>query len=903
MGVLVLSLLPATSAWSAERAAHADLEITGQEIVAGGHAFAEGGVYEKLTGTMSFALDPDDPRNAVIVDLDKAPRNAEGLVEYDTDFFLLRPRDTERWNGKLAFEVNNRGNKRLFNYFGSSGVPIPELNAQTSLESFGNGFLLNQGYAVAWAGWEADVLPGADRMTIRVPVPTEPDGSAITERITVEFHSSDFAADGTTSCLPLSASPGFASYPAALEEVGSAELRVRPSDSPRPPAPTIPTGELVPPDQWRLASDTEICLEENFQPGNVYELSYVAKDPRVMGLGFAATRDVVSFLRTAQTDVDGDANPLAVHGGVTDALGIGISSSGMYLRSFIYQGFNEDLAGRPVFDGVNIHIPGAHKLFLNYRFSQPNPYSTQHRERYVPYVEFPFNYGVRRDPVSGAEDGILKRPETDPLVIHTDTSTEYWQFQAALVDTDGFGNDVPLPANVRGYLLAGTQHGVTPGAEPALGMCQQLSNPTHAGPALRALFVDLDQWVSRGVEPPESRRPTVASGTLVATDRSATGFPLIPGVEYNGLYNDAGERDLGARAEPNRGVIDNWTNPPVLADYEVLVPKVNEVGIDLGGLDTPSVGVPTATLTGWNLRRAPFTEGDLCGLSGMWLPLAVTEASAAEGDSRPTLEDLYGSRRGYVDAVRRYTRDLVAERLLLPADARAAVREAEALTLEGLPSSPEPTAPQARAVDDACPAGTGEHPFTDVAASNPFAAAVGCLLHWDVTRGTSATTYEPGALVTRQQMAGFIARLVVASGGTLPDGQDAFADDEGSIFEADINRLASAGIVHGTGVGTYSPTLLVTRAQMAALLVRAYDYRAAQGEMAALRADGDYFPDDAQSPLEEEINAAAAAGFAAGHGDGTYRPADGVRREHMAAFLTRVLDLIVENSLTEVPTT
>jgi hypothetical protein len=661
-----------------------DLEITRREVVAGGHAFGAAGAYEKLVGTIAFQVDPADPRNAVITDLDRAPRNEDGLVSYDTDFYLLRPVDMARWNGKLFFEVNNRGNKLL--RFFTDGTSS---NDPTTREDFGTGFFLNEGYAVAWAGWEGDVLPGNNRMTIRLPVPTATDGSPITQKIVVEFHDGQFAADGSTTTLPLSASPNFASYPAAQGQEARAELRVRPSDSPRPPSPRVPAGALVPRDEWELSSPTEITLKTGFQPGMVYELSYVAQDPRVMALGYAATRDVVSFLRHADEDDDGDPNPLAAGDGVRHALGEGISSSGMYMRDFIYQGFNEDLAGRRVFDGVEIHIPGAQKLFLNYRFSQPNPFSVQHRHRYMPYVSFPFNYGVRRNPLveqgrmhGPLTDGILKRPATDPVVIHTDTSTEYRQFQASLVDTDGFGQDVPLPSNARHYLLGGTQHGS--GSPSMLGMCQQLSNPTSQGPAMRALFTALDEWATEGVEPPPSQRPTLGNGLLVRTGRASVGFPRIPGVAYSSLYNAAGERNFGPAVSQNRGIITRWRDPRVLARYQVHVPKVDAVGIDEGGVDVPVVGVPTATLTGWNLRRAPFTAGDLCDLTGMQVPLHPTTAQTdLTGDERPSLEALYGSHEGYVAAMRRFVDEMVGRRLLLPADAEQAVRDAEASTVLG----------------------------------------------------------------------------------------------------------------------------------------------------------------------------------------------------------------------------
>jgi len=161
--------------------------------------------------------------------------------------------------------------------------------------------------------------------------------------------------------------------------------------------------------------------------------------------------------------------------------------------------------------------------------------------------------------------------------------------------------------------------------------------------------------------------------------RDEVGFPQIPGVTYNGLFNALGELDFGPGVSHNRGIITNWGHPPVLARYKVLVPRVNKVGIDLGGVLLPVVGVPTATLTGWNLRRAPYADGELCELNGMYLPLPVTEKAArAAGDPRPSLQKLYKNHRGYVRAVERFVRRAVEERFLLPEDAEAAVRDAEA---------------------------------------------------------------------------------------------------------------------------------------------------------------------------------------------------------------------------------
>jgi hypothetical protein len=683
----LLALPVAVLCWSASaafaRPAKIFLHPTSDVIVAGGQAFGSAGAYEKVRGTVEFQIDPTDPRNAVITDLDLAPRNADGLVSFDADYMLMRPANLSKWNHQLVSEINNRGNLLLFLSFANG----PFNNDPTSQADFGNGFLLNQGYALAWVGWGADVEPGGGRLALRVPAPVLPGGKPVTQRITIELADEfSFPEGGGTSCVPLSGSPVIKGYPAVLSEKAGDELFVRPSDSPRPSAPAIPSGTLVPNAQWSFPDRNTLCVAGGFQTGMVYQLNYVAEDTRIMGLGYAAQREFASFLRHRTSDDAGLPNPLAT-AGVTTSILYGASQSGVYIRDYVYQGFNEDQAGRSVFEAVHAHISGAVKLGLNYRFGQVHPWSTEHRDRFIPQVTFPFNFGVRVNPLVALGidrgplfDGILKRPATDPLFVQTDTSNEYWWAQSSLVDTDGFGHEVKLPRNARHYVIAGLQHFSGFGSVPDKGLCQQLNNPVYPGPALRAIFTDLDEWVTKGIEAPPSRRATVDEGLLVPpADREEVGFPAIPGVTYNGLFNALGELDFGHSVSQNRGIITNWGHPPVLAAYRVLVPRVSEVGIDLGGVEVPVVGVPTATLTGWNLRRAPYADGELCELNGMFLPLPVTKAQAkAAGDPRPSLQELYRSHRGYVKAVEKFVRRSVKERFLLADDADAAVRDAEA---------------------------------------------------------------------------------------------------------------------------------------------------------------------------------------------------------------------------------
>ena len=675
--------------------------IASQQTLAGGAAFGANGPYEKLSGTVYFEVDPENPHNAAVFDLDKAKRNAEGKVEFSADMVILRPVDRSKGNRGLFFEVNNRGNKIALIMLNDTLPAANNNNPSTALD-LGNGFLMRQGYVVAWVGWGADIAPGNSRLTVNFPIAME-HGKPITERILTEFSDRNFGG-GTPFTLPLSGGPAFKSYATVSTDqiAAEAELRMRPSDSPRPSAPAIPAGELVPPSQWSFAScpsgppgvpsTTDICLAGGCQNNRVYELRYRATGSPVMGLGYVTSRDFVSFLRHASADDAGNANPAA---GVTTTICDGISSSGMYYRDYLYQGFNEDELGRRVCEGMHIDIPGVQKLFLNYRFAQPNPFTVQHRERYVPDDNFPRSYAVRSNPLFGpggdddedgnhdaeARDGILKRPRTDPKVIHTDSGTEWWQFRSSLVDTDEDGTtDIHQPGNVRRYEFSGTQHFVAKGVTPTHGtgdrQCQQLSNPTHYGPAARALIVDLDEWVRHGKPPPHSRVARIADGTLVPPDQASTGFPHIPGVTYTGRFNGSGDRDFGPRVVGNSGVIDNLI-PVVLSTHRVLVPRVDAVGNDIAGIRQPEVAAPLATLTGWNTRTAEFTDGDLCDLNGMSIPLHRTKADRlAAGDPRPSLEELYGTHDGYLAAVTAAARALQADRLLLQEDVDAYVQAA-----------------------------------------------------------------------------------------------------------------------------------------------------------------------------------------------------------------------------------
>ncbi|HXG51518.1 MAG TPA: alpha/beta hydrolase domain-containing protein [candidate division Zixibacteria bacterium] len=644
--------------------------VTRREIFARGHEFGVTGAYEKLAGKAYGEVDPESPLDRVIVNLDKAPRNRRGRVEYASDFCILKPLDMARGNGRIFFDAPNRGAKRALTFLNDARAA----DDPRELADAGNGFLMRRGYTIVWCGWQGDLVPGKGVLALQVPVATD-GGSAIVRPVRAEIVVTE---PGILS-RPLSGDERVRSYETATFDKSRCRLTVRKKSY----------GErvAVPPAQWEFAaahagrrlpvqpSAADLYLRSGFRPGFIYELVYPAKNPLVLGLGFAAVRDFVSFLRYGVRDRTGRANPLA--GAVRYAYGWGRSQSGRYLRDFVYHGFNRDESGRKVFDAVAPHAAGGGRLFLNYEFARPVTSSQQHTDQLDPEL-FPFAYGIGRDPQSGRKDGILKRQATDPYVIHTQTSTEYWQKRGCLVHTDGRGRDAAVPEKARIYLIASAQHNSPAGAAPGRENTRQRTNPLPAGEVLRALIDAMDSWVSRGIPPPPSRYPTVRAGTLVPPDRKSTGFPEIPGVRYHGLHN----RQLFLDYGPNlrRGRIDFHPPRPIgNGAYRILVPKVDADGNDIAGIRLPAVSVPVGTYTGWNLQSRRLAEDELAGLLGSFIPFARTRRERLQaGDPRASLRERYGSRERYLREFARAARRLVEERYLLPEDAERLIVDARA---------------------------------------------------------------------------------------------------------------------------------------------------------------------------------------------------------------------------------
>jgi hypothetical protein len=497
--------------------------------------------FEKLVGKVHFALDPNNPHNAIIADLDKAPRNAAGEVEFSADLYVIRPK--ARRNDTLFVEISNRGGKSFL------AKPDPATEADIR-----DRFLFDRGYTVAWIGWQFDVRPEPNRVRLYAPVAPGISGKVRSDFIVskrVEVHPLGHVIQGAI---------GGTGYPSATME-GTLTER----DGPTGPR------RFLPPGLWWFTSPTEIHLDGGFVPGKIYEVIYTAKDPAIVGCGLAAVRDFVAYSKYDPNAVTASKR----------AYGFGISQSGRFLRHFVYEGFNADEQGRQVFDAIEAHVAGAGRGNFNHRFAQPSRDAQPLSPLFYRVDLFPFADLPTIDPLTGRTAGLLDRAIAEkvvPKIFYSNTSYEYWSRGASLSHTTPDGaRDVAIPATSRIYFLAGIAH--VPGPfPPQKREGQNLDNPTHYWAPLHALFDALDAWVRDGKEPPPSRYPNIGDGTLVRSINA-------PAKQY----------------EPYK--LDLTTEPPkVLGTYPTLVPQVGPDSNEIAGIRYPRVTVPVATYTGWNLR-------------------------------------------------------------------------------------------------------------------------------------------------------------------------------------------------------------------------------------------------------------------------------------------------------------
>ncbi len=672
-----------------------------------GASIGEVGPYSLITGIVHGTLYPEHPDNAGIVDLDLAPKNEDGMVPYSTDVVILRPDDPATARRILFYDVVNRGRRiAQGRYIGGGDLadgPAPDGTFDSILQS---------GYTVVWSGWQGSVAQSGEGASSAIgtnfPIAVNEDGTSITG-LSREEYVPDYAG---VPDIPLSYPPAsltdrsevvFTARQSWLNDAGQQDYAV--------PSSTV--------SDWDYTTDEDGNVSVQFTPpdtipgpggtsmapdaGTIYSFVYRAQDPVVSGMGFAAVRDLVSFLRHASADEQGNPNPLSdlkdapcasgtdcpsnPASNVDVAIGLGLSQSGRFLRDFLYQGFNKDAQGQKVFDGMMPIIPGSRRTWSNERFSQIGRWSKQHEDHWQPGDQFPFTYGVITDPVSGITDGLMNQcldSTTCPRIMQLDGSYEWWGARASLVVTDGAGADIALPDNVRYYLVPGAQHaggaGIGSGVvlQPDEGSrCLFATSPVAMAPVERALIPAMEEWVVNDTAPPPSRYPSVASGDLVPSDQFETGFPdlsdiAVPDGEdatpinlnftYGGLVNQLFVTDY-SNAEP---VVD------LSRQYAVLVPSVDTNGNETSGIRVPEVVAPLGSYLGYNIRSEGHANPEVCVSSGSTIPLAVSPATRAAGDPRASLEELYAGRTDYVQQVQAATDALVAERFLSAADAQNA---------------------------------------------------------------------------------------------------------------------------------------------------------------------------------------------------------------------------------------
>jgi len=636
------------------------LDVHTRVPVLDGRPFGAAGAYEKVVGTLRFAIDPAHAVHARVCDLDRAPRDAAGRVAFAGDFYLLRPADPARGNGSLLLDVPNRGRKVALGML-NSAVRVPDPSRP---EDYGNGFLMRHSWTVAWIGWQADVPRVDGLMALDVPRARGASGLVRCE----------FRPNAPVDVLPL-ADRYHVPHPAAEQDDPAARLTVR--EHVGAPATAVPrtAWRFARRRDGRLVADTShVHLEGGFQPGRIYDLVYPAVDSPVIGLGLLAVRDTAAFLRWGTA---AEGNPCA--GMVQRAYAFGVSQTGRLLRHLLYLGLDEDEQGRTVFDAVVPHVAGARRGEFNLRFGQPSLNAQESVGGLFPFADEP-----QTDSVTGQRDGLLARVTARgrrPRVVSVNTSAEYWRGDASLVHTDVEGRrDVEPPDDVRVYAFAGAQH--TPGSLPPPtadpntgGRGTHPFNIVDYAPLLRAVLVNLDAWVRDGVAPPPSVFPRLADGTAVTAESTAARFAAVPGVRFPERLARPTRLDFGPGTA--QGVVSELP-PKIGAAYPGYVAAVDVDGNETAGIRPVELQAPLATFTGWNPRHPEQgAPGDLMAMMGSTLVFARTrQERQARRDPRPSIEERYATRADYLAAARAAAEALVEARHALAEDVEAMVERA-----------------------------------------------------------------------------------------------------------------------------------------------------------------------------------------------------------------------------------
>ena len=576
--------------------------------------------YEQIVGRLHFEIDPAHPRNRIIADVELAPTNPAGRVVFSSDLRILKPKDAARSNGAAWVEIPNRG--------GKSGV---------------SHFISDHGFTVMQVGWEFDVpATVANKMHITVPVARQKDGKPIRGVVRAIFTPDKRVDQFTLGDL--------ADYPPVDAAGPDSRLIAR-------NVMAFPDGKEVPRSQWRLDGQ-RVTLEGGFEPGRTYEIAYLAENPPIAGLGLAAIRDAVAWLKY-------EAGSLAP---VRSTYAFGSSQCGRLLREFVYLGFNTDERERMVLDGVMAHVAGAGRLDINRRWVTPRALAA------FQTASYPFTDTAQPDPVTGLTEGVQENPRVThrPKTFYTNTAAEYWGAGrvAGLSHTTPDGTrDVPLPENVRSYFFAGTQHGAASFPPSASAKDGPLPNPVNASSVVTALRLAMHRWVTEGTPPPPSAYPKLSDGTLVLASKVC--FPVLPGIPSPRTAT-GGPRLLNPQLPNGAGVGK---------ELPLLVPQVDADGNDLGGIRVPDVSVPLATCTGWIFRTGAPMDGsqDMLPLRGSWILFATSRADRVRlADPRPAIDERYATKEVYLARVDEALQQLVQQGYLQAEDVGPTQKQAEA---------------------------------------------------------------------------------------------------------------------------------------------------------------------------------------------------------------------------------
>lgn len=638
------------------------IDIKSRQDVLGGRSFGAAGPCERIIGVVHFSVPISNPHNARIVDLDKAVNAKAGEVEFTADVIIIRPKSPEKGNGSMLFENPNRGEAHIIALV-DGGDPLIEKDA-------GDGWLLRNGFTIAAIGWQWDA-PGSDALHLYAPVAKD-HGQTITGLVR-----GDLMPSKPMDEIPLGH--------LITGHIGGTEYPVSAPDDPRNVLTWRESREtnrhLIPRSDWQFAhlvngklvpSNRFIHLNGAFQPGKIYEYVYVASDPVVAGLGFAAVRDFASYAKHAKDSL----------APVARVYGEGISQNGRFLRDFLYEGFNADEDGRIALDGVLAHVAGAGRGSFNYRFAQPSRDAQPTSSVFFPTDLFPFTDEPEHDPYTNRTAGLLDAADAaylTPKIFFSNTSYEYWGRAASLISTNAESNrDTDIGPNVRIYHFTGLQHFSGP-FPPAPGKGDLASqNPQTPLPVRyfwRAMIANMDAWVRKGTAPPPSSYPRLGNGTLVPL--TAYAFPRIPNVEKPEEANAAYDLDFG----PNwQSGILSIEPPRVIGRFSPLIPQVNSDGNERDGVQLPEIAVPLATYTGWNLRSPAIgAPNQRVPFEGSYLPFPRSKSERSRtGDPRLSIEERYSGEADYQKRYAAAVDRLVSERWILSEDRESLIRRGEA---------------------------------------------------------------------------------------------------------------------------------------------------------------------------------------------------------------------------------